>query len=333
MIETSWHDRGTVLRLRVARPLLALAMVSAVCPSRSGAQVRDTPDSLVLPGVTLQYRTQGRGVAVVLLSGGPGEASAYLEPVYHEVARNARAVLLDQRGTGRSVLVRPDSTTLTLRLVVEDIEALRRQLGVDKLVLLGHSWGGELALAYAVAHPTHLRALVLVGSASAWPELGNAIGATLRARLTALDVDSIRYWSGREVDPRARTEALRSLRRLNGYAYFYDRRRAPERLRYASDPLLGARIARLMFADLRRTGLDLRAGLWTIGHDPESHVDVGIFYGDVDPIGAASAPPLRDAFPEATVRVFERCGHYPWIEARESFFSELADFLRRLDRT
>src|SRR3954471_18764697 len=72
------------------------------------AQARPHHDSLALPEVTLHYQTMGRGQPVLLLSGGPGTESAYLEPVFTHVARRAQAILLDQRGTGRSVLARTD---------------------------------------------------------------------------------------------------------------------------------------------------------------------------------------------------------------------------------
>ena len=159
-------------RSRVFETLGALAL-SCVVASAVGAQSRSVQDSLRLPGVTLHYQTRGRGEPVLILSGGPGAPGAYLEPVYDSVAHHARAILLDQRGTGRSVLGRTDSTTLTLRLAVEDIEALRKRLGVEKLTLLGHSWGGQLAMAYTVAHPKRVRALILVGSAGAGPGLGD----------------------------------------------------------------------------------------------------------------------------------------------------------------
>jgi pimeloyl-ACP methyl ester carboxylesterase len=157
------------------------AMACAVATSVLSAQSRSAQDSLRLPDVTLHYQTMGRGEPVLILSGGPGASSVYLEPVFIAVAHRARAILLEQRGTGRSVLTRTDSTTLTLRLAVEDIEALRKRLGVEKLTLLGHSWGGQLAMAYTVAYPTCVHALVLVGSAGAGPGLGKEISQKLKS--------------------------------------------------------------------------------------------------------------------------------------------------------
>lgn len=313
--------------------LVGLSVLSLMCALGSSvlsAQSRSEQDSLRLPNVTLHYQTMGRGEPVLILSGGPGAPSAYLEPVYDDVARHARAILLDQRGTGRSVLRRTDSTTLTLRLVVEDIEALRKRLGVKRLTLLGHSWGGQLAMAYTVAHPTRVHALILVGSAGAGPGLGDRIMQKLKARLTPLDVESTRYWAAQVANPRRNAEALMAMKRFNTYAYMYDRRLVDERLKYVTDAELRSQTGGAMLRDLSRIGFDLRTDLTRIGRDPKLRPAVAIFYGDVDVVGEVSAPQIEDAFPAATVRVFPHSGHYPWIEATDAFYQELNAFIARL---
>ena len=316
-------------RSRVVETLRALAL-SCVVASPLGAQSRTVQDSLRLPEVTLHYQTMGRGEPVLILSGGPGAPSAYLEPVYSDVARHARAILLDQRGTGRSALKRIDSTTLTLRLAVDDIEAVRKRLGVEKLTLLGHSWGGQLAMAYTVAYPTRVHALILVGSAGAGPGLGKEISEKLKARLTPLDVESIRYWAAQLGNPRLNSQALMAMKRFNTYAYMYDRRRVDERLKYVTEAELYSQTGALMTRDLSRIGFDLREDLARIGHDAKRHPAVAIFYGEVDAIGEVSAPQINAAFPTATIRVFPRSGHYPWIEAPDAFYGQLNTFIAGL---
>jgi proline iminopeptidase len=301
-----------------------------VATSALRAQSRSAQDSLRLPDVTLHYQTMGRGEPVLILSGGPGAPSAYLEPVFFEVAHRARTILLDQRGTGRSALTRTDSTTLTLRLAVEDIEALRKRLGVEKLTLLGHSWGGQLAMAYTVAHPTRVHALILVGSAGAGPGLGDRMMEKLKARLNPLDVESIHHWAGQIANPRLNAEALMAMKRFNTYAYMYDRRLVDERLKYVTDAELRSQTGAVMLRDLSRIGFDLREDLARIGHDAKRRPVVAIFYGEVDAIGEVSAPQIRAAFPAAVVHVFPHSGHYPWIEVPDAFYRELNAFIGEL---
>ena len=102
-----------------------------------------------------------QGLPVVVLHGGPGGAvnpgmRRYFDPAKY------RIVLFDQRGCGKS---RPnasleDNTTWTL---IEDIERLREQLGIERWVVFGGSWGSTLSMAYAITHPGRVQALLLRG--------------------------------------------------------------------------------------------------------------------------------------------------------------------------
>jgi proline iminopeptidase len=102
-----------------------------------------------------------RGKPAVVLHGGPGGAINTTMRRFFDPTR-WRVALFDQRGCGKS---RPnaslhDNTTWTL---VEDIERLRRRLGVQKWTVFGGSWGSTLALAYAITHPERVENLVLRG--------------------------------------------------------------------------------------------------------------------------------------------------------------------------
>jgi proline iminopeptidase len=120
-----------------------------------------------LNGARVWYRVagnwDGRSAPVVYLAGGPGGnshtfsriAGPHLEP-------GNLIVYYDQRGTGRSE--RPASGDYAILTLVEDIEALRRHLGVAKMALVAHSFGGILALEYAARHPDNIAALVLAGT-------------------------------------------------------------------------------------------------------------------------------------------------------------------------
>jgi proline iminopeptidase len=113
-------------------------------------------------GTGLAFRTSGAGAEppVVCLPGGPMRAGAYLGDLGGLAARR-RIAVLDLRGTGDSE--RPaDPGSYRCDRQVDDVEALRKHLGLDRLDLLGHSAGASLALRYAARYPDRLRRLVLV---------------------------------------------------------------------------------------------------------------------------------------------------------------------------
>jgi proline iminopeptidase len=113
-------------------------------------------------GVRLYYRVLGRGAdTVVVLHGGPGMHHRYLVPALAPLATTHTLVFYDQRGRGRSDSV-PDTTALTAERDVADLETLRQHFDLQQLTLVGHGWGGALAVHYAVAHPDRVRRLALV---------------------------------------------------------------------------------------------------------------------------------------------------------------------------
>jgi proline iminopeptidase len=102
-----------------------------------------------------------RGVPVLFLHGGPGAGATpahrrFFDPNFY------RIVILDQRGAGRS-LPHGEIVDNTTPLLVEDIEAVRKHRGIDQWHVFGGSWGSTLAIAYAEAHPSRVRALILRG--------------------------------------------------------------------------------------------------------------------------------------------------------------------------
>ena len=119
---------------------------------------------LPLPdGHTMYWEQVGnpRGVAVLFLHGGPGAGAGIIHRRFFDPAF-WRVVIFDQRGAGRSRPLGRLEANTTPHLV-EDIETLRRYLGVEKFLLFGGSWGSTLALAYAQAHPDRVAGCVLRG--------------------------------------------------------------------------------------------------------------------------------------------------------------------------
>ncbi len=110
----------------------------------------------------LFYQTFGRGNPIIVLHGGPGLNQEYFLPQMLELAKEHQVTFYDQRGSGKSLNASVDKQTVTVEQFVEDLETLRTKLGYKKFVLLGHSWGGLLALHYALIYQKRLDALILL---------------------------------------------------------------------------------------------------------------------------------------------------------------------------
>ena len=124
-------------------------------------------------GIRLYYEIEGTGESLVLLNGGPGFPHDYLDDL-RALATDARLVFYDQRGTGNSD--KADPRTYTIEANLADLEHLRDALQLGRCGIFGHSWGGMLAQAYAVAYPHNVGKLILADTFSSMADLK----ATLR---------------------------------------------------------------------------------------------------------------------------------------------------------
>lgn len=144
----------------------------------------DVPGGRVWTGIY----GDGNSTPLLVLHGGPGMPSYYLEPVTG-LADERPVILYDQLGCGRSD--RPDNTSLwTASRAVAEVEAVRQGLGLGRVHVLGHSWGGFLALAHAQQHPESIASLVLSSplvSVAGWmddaEELVSQLPGDLRATI------------------------------------------------------------------------------------------------------------------------------------------------------
>lgn len=130
----------------------------------AGAQQPASEDGFVVAddGTRLHWQTVGEhGDTIVYLHGGPGgQASGRLADLA-ELARTHVVLGYDQRGGGRSPVA--DTTVITPDAHVADLDAIRRHFGLERLTLLGHSWGAALAVLYAARHPDHVERIILNG--------------------------------------------------------------------------------------------------------------------------------------------------------------------------
>ena len=123
------------------------------------------PAFLAGDGTELAYRVQGDGPPLVCVPGGPMRDSVYLGDL-GGLSASRRLIMLDLRGTGRSA--KPaDPASYRCDRLVDDVAALRDHLGLDRMDLLGHSAGANVAAMYAARHPGQVSKLTLVAPSAA----------------------------------------------------------------------------------------------------------------------------------------------------------------------
>ncbi len=111
-------------------------------------------------GVLIYYQVLGQGSPLLIVHGGPGASHDYFLPYLLPLARHHKLIFIDERGSGKSEKL-DDPSGYTVENMVEDTEAVRQGLKLGRISLLGHSYGGVLAQAYALKYQANLTHLML----------------------------------------------------------------------------------------------------------------------------------------------------------------------------
>src|SRR5262245_60117475 len=135
-------------------------------PQYSAGEPVPCEGSAPAEGASLYYRDIGQGPPIIVLHGGPSFDHNYLLPDMDRLAGAFRLIYYDQRGRGQSA-GNVQSAEVTIQSEVDDLEALRAYFQLDSVALLGHSWGGLLAMEYALRHPERVSHLILLNTAPA----------------------------------------------------------------------------------------------------------------------------------------------------------------------
>jgi proline iminopeptidase len=137
-------------------------------------------------GVMIYYTTMGRGEPLLIVHGGPGASHDYFLPYLLPLARTNKLVFIDERGSGRSEKLE-DVKQYTVEKMADDVEAVREELELGKISLLGHSYGGVLAEAYALRYPEHLSHLILASTFASTREM-NQVLAKIKSQMPPGDL-------------------------------------------------------------------------------------------------------------------------------------------------
>lgn len=287
--------------------------------------VQERDGTVEVAGFRLYYRVfepPAYTSTVLALHGGPGAHHEYLLPLADLAGRGYRVVFMDQLGCGRSE--RPsDPSVYTLDHNVDEVEGVRQALRLDRVHLFGSSYGGLLALAYAIRHQEHLRSLVTAGGLADVPftvaEMQRLVG---------------------ELSATSR-EAIRKYGALGYYQH-------PEYLK-AVDEFYHRHLCRLPVwpDEVARTLVEINHEVYGRMNGPNEFTIIGtirdidltprlgeirtptlVTGGRYDEVTPNVARQIRDHVAGARQVTFEESAHLPFWEERTAFVDEVAAFLR-----
>ena len=268
--------------------------------------------------VDLGYETFGKpgtALPVIAVNGGPGLSHAYMmqNDVWQRIAKNRLVVLYDQRGTGASKRVQPGASQ-SMDAQVADLEAVRQSLKLDKVALVGDSYGGMLVMAYAAAHPEHVAKLVLSDSPGpSWKSLVHVLPEVFP------DIEEQNAQEEQKLGPTTGAAAQAGLRN-HFRMIFYSPEKRDAYMSHMGD--LGYEPAVAEAVAKATADMDLSSRI--AGFQFPVLVITGRFDMNVAPLTAWR---LAHAIPGAKLVFFEQSGHLPSYEEPEKYIAVLQDFL------
>jgi proline iminopeptidase len=271
---------------------------------------------VTINGCELNVEVMGPEDGPVLIAHhGGGGIGSLAEPktTFGPLSDRFRVVVFDARGCGRSAGIPPYSHAQW----AADVDGLREWIGADKIVIAGGSYGGFIALEYAVAYPEHVQAIVLRDTSADASCLKLAFENARNQDRVEINWDNFnRYWSGQirdDEDLKARWAEIIPL-----YDYEYD----PVRSTASVESGIYRYEAHNWCFQHNQPNYDLKPQL------PFVTVPTLVTVGRLDwvtPVSAAET--ITSLIPNAKLVVFEKSGHSPQIEERELFLSTVRDFL------
>ena len=285
-------------------------------------------------GVLIYYKMMGRGAPLMIVHGGPGASHEYFLPYLLPLMRTNKLVFIDERGGGRSSKL-ADPKGYTIANMVEDLEAVRQALGLGKISLLGHSFGGALVQAYALKYQKNLSHLILASTFSSTRELNDALARIKaemdpkdRDRLNALEAAGL-FGKGEVWEHGRYSEEYAKLAWGKGYfPFIYSNRPDPN-----YDPL----------ADNTSNAWDVYREMW--GSDGEFIVDGNlkeveyvdrlheikvptlIIVGEHDESDPKMSKEMHEKIAGSQLVILPKSGHMTFVDQNEMFLKTVRDFV------
>lgn len=327
-------------RTWIAIAVLVSIVAVAGCTTRSDDRTATSSAVLKIEegfvdanGPLIYYKALGAGEPLVVVHGGPGASHDYFLPYLLPLAKTNRLIFIDERGSGRSEKLE-DPSGYTVENMVEDVEAVRVALGLGKINLLGHSYGGVLAQAYAFKYQDNLSHLILCSTFHSTKQLNDVFDAMvanmtpeLRGRIEKMEQAGL-YGHGKDFEKNRYTAEYMTAAWGEGYfPYLYGRRPDPN-----YDPVAAGYMS-----------WDLYREMW--GSNGEFVVDgnlVSVEYadrlgsirvptlisvGDHDQVDPSISRDMQAKIPGSTLVVLPESGHMTFVDQPAMFLKSVDDFV------
>jgi proline iminopeptidase len=284
-------------------------------------------------GVLIYYMSVGRGAPLVIVHGGPGASHDYFLPYLLPLVRHNRLIFIDERGSGKSQKL-DDPAGYTVENMVEDVEAVRRGLVLGKITLLGHSYGGVLAQAYALKYQNNLTHLILCSTFPSTAQMNQVfvkmkekMAPELRARIDAAEKEGL-FGHGKDYEKNRYTNDYMIASWGEGYfPYLYGNKPDPN-----YDPIAAGNTAWDLYREMWGSNGEfvIDGNLKSVEYVdrlPGIRVPTLIMAGDHDECDPSLSQEMHEKIAGSQIVILPKSGHMTFVDQQSLFNSSVIDFL------
>ena len=283
---------------------LILVQFSFCLTSLAFSQINDFDGNKKINGTNLYFSVKGKGEYLLVIHGGPGFNHSYFKPHLNPLENTFKVVYYDQRACGKSSI--PASDSISLKFLVDDIEEIRKVLKTEKINILAHSWGVVLAIRYALQYPGRINKLILSDPVMLSREYDQEAAALVQKNSTKEDsVARAKILSDGNLD----TKDYEELFRLSFKPSAYNKDNVAKINLNLPDNFGAANNA--LFTGLMKDA-SMNANLYDSLRSLK--FPVLVIHGQADVVPLSSIKRLKENLPKAQLEVFQRSGHFPFVE-------------------
>lgn len=277
--------------------------------------------NIKINGVNHFFKIVGEGEPILVLHGGPGLFSDYLVPSFSNLT-NYQLIFYDQRGSGKTDFP-ADTNSISIDNFVNDVETIRKSFKIEKLTIVGHSWGGLLALFYAKKYPDNLAKLILITPGPSNSEYYEKTLVNMQQKRKEEDTkELVRLMMSKAFEKRE-PETFKNAIILGDKVNFYDQENAKKM--YDLISFNEENSSKMLHTNslLERNFFNYNI---TEGLDVVTCPTI-IVIGDMDNVPFASAQALQESIKNARIEVIKQTAHYPFFEDNKSVIRIIKEFL------
>jgi len=285
-------------------------------------KIESSQETVQINGVNHFIKKIGNGEPLLVLHGGPGSFHDYLIPHFKRLAKTYQIIFYDQRGCGKTEFPQ-DTMSIKLENYIEDLEGIRNHLKIDKLNLVGHSWGALLAMNYGKKYTENLKRLILISPAPANSDYFDQTFINMQKKRSEEDTkELVETMMSSEFEKRETNTFKKAILLLNK-VNLVDQETISKLYDSVNFNINSANNLMLVNSLLERTYINFN----TIEGLKSIQCPTLIIVGDMDNVPFNSIQLIQENITGSKLEVIRKSCHYPFFESPKVFYSKIKNFL------